>query len=516
MTTAPAVSTSPTAPNASTSRSNAPGAAGRFASTFAAALGMPAIAEMSLAVPAHAAPADAQSPQDRATPAAPDARAADTPRDPANSPESPADNDAQAPEAAADTEAPANEPADQSANQSADQPTDARRQSAAEPRPADIATGDPLAATPTIDPLIAASAASAQADPALVSAEVGASERPSAHRRADSPAGTPANDPDASAPTQAQPAPEVPTDPLGLIRHDASQPNSSAHHSFSDSRTDGHSADLFNAEAHSNTPTDTEPSRATLNARAAAASAHANAPTMSTQAATVAAGLAAAAPAQSTTSGPAKGTQDLLGMLGTAARPNVFGVSTGPVRTTAAQAPASASASVEAQLARGLAAALRQKGGLLTLRLNPEHLGPVRIEVRVDPEGVTAKLDAQNPQTRQKLLADLDSLRRAIEERGLKIHRVEVVGAPDAARPDAPRQSDHAHDHTDHHAQQQWGGSSSGGSSARDDRGSDDKHWNQARWQPADHDAHHWTPSTDDSLDDPAHALLMLRLDTVA
>lgn len=515
MTTARAVSTSPTAPNASTSRSTAPGAAGRFASTFAAALGMPAIAEMSLAVPAHAAPADAQSPHDRATPAASDARAADATRDPANSPESPADNDAQAPEAAADTEAPANEPADQSANHSADQPTDARRQSVAEPRPADLATGDPLAATPTIDPLVAATAASAQADPALVSAEVAASERPSAHRRADTAAGAPANDPAASAQTQAQPAPEVPTDPLGLIRHDSNQPNSSPHPSFSDSRPDGHSADLFNSEANSTTPTDTEPSRATLNARAAA-SAHANAPVTSTPTTAVAAGIAAAAPAPTTASGPAKGTQDLLGMLGTAARPNVFGVSTKPVRTTAAQAPGSASASVEAQIARGLAAALRQKGGLLTLRLNPEHLGPVRIEVRVDPEGVTAKLDAQNPQTRQKLLADLDSLRRSIEERGLKIHRVEVVGAPDAARPDAPRQPDHAHDHTDHHTQQQWGGSSSGGFSARDDRGSDDKHWNQARWQPADHDAHHWTPSTDDSLDDPAHDLLMLRLDTVA
>lgn len=520
MTSAPALSTQPAAPNATSTRGTPTGAPGRFASTYAAALGMPAIAEMSIAVPAPSPSANAQSPLDRANPdtnaSSPQpARGDNAPGSGASDPDSSTTNRSSS---ASDASEHPNAAADQ-----ADQPADPAQSSSNKPQPATPAPDQPLL-TPTHEeaaasPLLAPSAGSAEA---LATPDASASTRHTPRPAAYQPEVVAAADKPGNPASNAEPAPAVPTDPLGLIRHDAALSTPSNADAQAEPRADDLRQGLFDATTQSTTP-DAEPSRATLNARAASA---APAQSMTVPTAAAALGVAAAAPSNTSTQGiTAKGTQDLLGMLGTAARPSVFNVSSKPGRAAAATPGNSSAASVEAQIARGLAAAMRQKGGLLTLRLNPEHLGPVRIEVRVDQDGVTVRLDAQNPQTRQKLLADLDALRRAIEDRGLKVHRVEVLGVADTPRPDSLRSADPTPaDHNDHHGGRQWGGGDASdgqrhaGSWGQGSQQNPSNPWGHDQWDGESPDATLWSSShheTDRPNDDPARGLLILRLDTV-
>lgn len=112
---------------------------------------------------------------------------------------------------------------------------------------------------------------------------------------------------------------------------------------------------------------------------------------------------------------------------------------------------ARADPSVEAQIARGLSAMLRQRGGSVTLRLSPESLGLVRVEVRVNEGRVFVRIEAQTDPARRLLADHLSSLRLALEDQGLRIDRVEVSRPRDAAE-------DGATDGRDHRGQQGRGG----------------------------------------------------------
>jgi flagellar hook-length control protein FliK len=165
---------------------------------------------------------------------------------------------------------------------------------------------------------------------------------------------------------------------------------------------------------------------------------------------------------------------------------------------------------IDAQLASGLAAALRQRGGTITLRLNPESLGAVRVEMRIEDGTVSARIDAVRDETRQVLRAGLDGLRAAIEERGLVVHRVEIADAPpgsgtvlaqggeqkrSASESPAQGHESPARDRRDSH---EGTGREAGGDDGAD--GTDD---DQAGvW---------WEPPTG-----PAQTLLRLRVNTVA
>lgn len=82
----------------------------------------------------------------------------------------------------------------------------------------------------------------------------------------------------------------------------------------------------------------------------------------------------------------------------------------------------------ESQVARAMVAALRHKGGVVTLRLSPDGLGPVRVELRVEDGRVSATIDAQDERTRGALHGGLDSLRKSLEASGLSVDRLDVVG----------------------------------------------------------------------------------------
>lgn len=84
------------------------------------------------------------------------------------------------------------------------------------------------------------------------------------------------------------------------------------------------------------------------------------------------------------------------------------------------------------QIQRGLAQALKQRDGELTLRLRPQHLGMVRVRVRVEESSVTALLEASSEQARGLLKAHLTTLREALEARGLSVDRIDVEHDPGA------------------------------------------------------------------------------------
>ncbi len=84
------------------------------------------------------------------------------------------------------------------------------------------------------------------------------------------------------------------------------------------------------------------------------------------------------------------------------------------------------------QIQRGLAQALKKRDGELTLRLRPEHLGLVRVRVRVEESSVSALLEATSEQARGLLKSHLTTLREALEARGLSIERIDVEHDPGA------------------------------------------------------------------------------------
>lgn len=92
----------------------------------------------------------------------------------------------------------------------------------------------------------------------------------------------------------------------------------------------------------------------------------------------------------------------------------------------------------QAQLSRGLASALRQAGGQVLLRLQPEAMGMVRVQLDVDQGSVTARFEATTEQARQLLDSNLAALRQSLEARGLQVERLHVQGPPPGSSGDQP------------------------------------------------------------------------------
>lgn len=80
----------------------------------------------------------------------------------------------------------------------------------------------------------------------------------------------------------------------------------------------------------------------------------------------------------------------------------------------------------QAQLSRGLAAALAQKGGRITLRLAPEALGELKIDMMVKEGRVSARFEAATSEARDLLGKSMDHLRDVLHAKGLHVDRLEV------------------------------------------------------------------------------------------
>lgn len=85
------------------------------------------------------------------------------------------------------------------------------------------------------------------------------------------------------------------------------------------------------------------------------------------------------------------------------------------------------SAQLSAQVSRGLASVLRRGGGTTLIRLQPEALGAVRVHLNLSDANVQARVEATTAQARDLLLQDMQALRTALEQRGLRVEQLEVV-----------------------------------------------------------------------------------------
>jgi flagellar hook-length control protein FliK len=87
-------------------------------------------------------------------------------------------------------------------------------------------------------------------------------------------------------------------------------------------------------------------------------------------------------------------------------------------------------ASPGAQLAaKGLGILANQRGGAITMRLEPPALGQLRIELQVSQGAVVADFTAATAEARALLEANLGMLRERLESQGLSVERITIHGA---------------------------------------------------------------------------------------
>jgi hypothetical protein len=92
---------------------------------------------------------------------------------------------------------------------------------------------------------------------------------------------------------------------------------------------------------------------------------------------------------------------------------------------------------LQAQVGRGLAAALRQNGGTVTLRLSPQELGDLKIRLHVEHGRVDARFEVTTQEAQAAVGDSFKQLRAALEARGLEVSRLDVqtVERRDPANP---------------------------------------------------------------------------------
>ena len=78
--------------------------------------------------------------------------------------------------------------------------------------------------------------------------------------------------------------------------------------------------------------------------------------------------------------------------------------------------------------AKGAEILANQRGGTITMRLEPPALGQLRIELRISQGAVVADFTAATPEARALLEANLGMLRERLESQGLSVERISVHG----------------------------------------------------------------------------------------
>lgn len=159
-------------------------------------------------------------------------------------------------------------------------------------------------------------------------------------------------------------------------------------------------------------------------------------------------------------------------------------VSVGASQGQAPQGSSDAEAGFGAGVSRGLAAALQQKGGSLTIRLSPASLGSLRIEMTLGEGQVSVRMETLNEQAQQMLMRSMPVLKDSLESKGLTVRDIQVTptlhqagGAHQSADTRQQSQHDqHAWDEGRGDGDQPGGGGREGeGGARRDGRdGSDD------------------------------------------
>jgi flagellar hook-length control protein FliK len=136
------------------------------------------------------------------------------------------------------------------------------------------------------------------------------------------------------------------------------------------------------------------------------------------------------------------------------------------------------------ELARVIRSGGRDGQSKMVLRLDPPELGQVRIDVRMDQQALTLRMEAQTPGGHDALHSRLTELRSALEQQGIQVQSVDVTLRPapgNGAPPEHGWQQQHGSQHEPRgsgHSHHQSDGRGSGG----------DRHETPAAWNgPASH-----------------------------
>jgi flagellar hook-length control protein FliK len=103
---------------------------------------------------------------------------------------------------------------------------------------------------------------------------------------------------------------------------------------------------------------------------------------------------------------------------------------------------------------RGLSAMLQQRGGSMTMRLDPPALGQLRVQMTISSGTVTAEFQPATTEAQALLDRSIATLRSALESQGLTVERLTVHAAPStsATRETADDQSQQQNQASRHHS----------------------------------------------------------------
>lgn len=99
-----------------------------------------------------------------------------------------------------------------------------------------------------------------------------------------------------------------------------------------------------------------------------------------------------------------------------------------------------------ARLTRGLANAVQQRGGAVTLRLTPPEMGTVRIQMQITGTNVSASFHAESASAQTLLTTQLSQLRTALESKGMSVERLSVQPLAATAQSNNANQSQNQSD----------------------------------------------------------------------
>ena len=79
------------------------------------------------------------------------------------------------------------------------------------------------------------------------------------------------------------------------------------------------------------------------------------------------------------------------------------------------------------QMISHLSVSNRLESGTVNLRLSPQELGELRMEIKISQDTIKAHIIAQTPQAQEMISQHLPRLREALEQQGLQLQKIEVT-----------------------------------------------------------------------------------------
>jgi hypothetical protein len=124
---------------------------------------------------------------------------------------------------------------------------------------------------------------------------------------------------------------------------------------------------------------------------------------------------------------PAKASSAVAGIgLGAASRRATASGNPSAAAPPRRNPPPELESPIASQTLRGLAAALRQGNGSVTLHLAPENLGPLRLGISVKASEVVARVEATTEEAARAIREHTSALREALEAQGFAVTRIDI------------------------------------------------------------------------------------------